>query len=90
MISIKTVAPHVALCSSCGGSGKMMDHEDITPVNTPGTYKRRLFSRNRASAIAEGGRTCPVCEGSGRVVVSTRTEYDIRPYRGNNANTEEL
>lgn len=37
--------------------------------------------------LYESGRfvweTCPQCEGSGRVTVSARMEFDIRPYKPN-------
>lgn len=61
-----TKAPKVALCRMCHGTGRTF--KALKPFDP-------TKEQNCDPCV------CPQCEGSGRVTVSAKMEYDIRPYK---------
>lgn len=65
-VNVRDVPEHAAACRTCNGSGKYRIKQTETQYGYQGFNTAGL---------------CPVCGGSGRVMVSTTVRTTIKPYR---------
>ena len=67
----------VALCRACHGTGK---------VKKVVEYPSRIFGKKGSETVEE---VCKQCEGSGRVTVSAKITFDIRPYKSKESSVKD-